>query len=425
MVMRAAELAEQQQWANNRTALNEANVNADRAFYTSPTSEQSQALFRQMERDYRQVTDTGAVIRAGDALERLTNGNKELMGRYAAGMGLRSMNGLRVGQSMVADWDMSAGAAVAVADRFYAADGRAKAVLAETTANNGEMQRLLNRHEAGAGDRFLTSYFPQSAPTSTPEWGALLGAPRYDVSRPILTAYDPRSAAARAEGKARAGTALGLAVAGPVFGGLGAGAQLAGAPDAVVNNIAVAQTGLVISLAGVPAPGSVVVRPANMPTIPQGLTAQEFQAFNESLGTVMRREGLPPGQTIVQGSRAAGRARSDSDIDVIHIVAAEDFELFLANRLSQVKSEKISGQILKTASKQDRLTAFQISNTFERGLWTDVYPGLPQEFSGVQFSLARGTSSFLNGPLIPLGRTIEVPQVLPPLPPLPSSSPRR
>ena len=67
------------------------------------------------------------MIRAGDTLERLAGGDQEMMGRYAAGMGLRSMNELRVGQSMVADWGMNAGDAVASSNRFYVADASSKA----------------------------------------------------------------------------------------------------------------------------------------------------------------------------------------------------------------------------------------------------------------------------------------------------------
>ena len=53
--------AQQQELANNRTALNAANVAADPAYYSSPTPEQSQAMFRQSERDYRQANDPARV----------------------------------------------------------------------------------------------------------------------------------------------------------------------------------------------------------------------------------------------------------------------------------------------------------------------------------------------------------------------------
>jgi hypothetical protein len=91
-----------------------------------PTPEASQAAFRQMERDYRQATDTGALIRRGDRLETLAGGSKEMMGRYASGMGLRNMNELPLGQRMVANWNMSAQQAVAKADQFYYTDGLQK-----------------------------------------------------------------------------------------------------------------------------------------------------------------------------------------------------------------------------------------------------------------------------------------------------------
>jgi hypothetical protein len=93
-----------------------------------------QAQFRQSERDYRQATDTGAAVRAGDRLERLAGGDKEMMARYASGMGLRNMNSLQVEQAMVANWDMSSADATANTNKFYAADGQRK--LDEQRAGN-------------------------------------------------------------------------------------------------------------------------------------------------------------------------------------------------------------------------------------------------------------------------------------------------
>jgi hypothetical protein len=102
-----------------------------------------------------------------------------------------------------------------------------------------------------------------------------------------------------------------------------------------------------------------------------------------------RRKAYRPGKLTSKGCRAVGTARIDSDIDVIHVVRDADFEAFVASRLSQVQSDKILNQILKTISSQDRLSGRQISNTLEKALWTDVYPNLPQNFSGTQFSIAR------------------------------------
>jgi hypothetical protein len=140
----------QQAMADNRSALNAVNQVSDADYYAPnyshwpnetsaetarlamyedmarPTPEVSQAAFRQMERDYRQATDTGAVIRSGDRLERLAGGSKEMMGRYASGTGLSNMNKLPVGQALVANWNMSAQQAVAMADQFYYTDGLQK-----------------------------------------------------------------------------------------------------------------------------------------------------------------------------------------------------------------------------------------------------------------------------------------------------------
>jgi hypothetical protein len=159
-LMGVASAAEQQQ-AFNRSALLASNRASDPDYYAPnyshwpdqtnaetarlaiyedmarPTPEASQAAFRQMERDYRQATDTGAVIRRGDNLERLAGYSKEMMGRYASGMGLRNMNELPVGQTMVANWNMSASHAVAKANQFYYTDGLQKTAASMVPAGTG------------------------------------------------------------------------------------------------------------------------------------------------------------------------------------------------------------------------------------------------------------------------------------------------
>jgi LysM repeat protein len=94
----------------------------------------AQENFRATEVAYRQATDTGAVIRPGDVLERLSGGSKEMMGRYIVGMGLSDPNMLQVGQSMQADWNISSGQAVGLSNAFYVADAQKRAALATATA---------------------------------------------------------------------------------------------------------------------------------------------------------------------------------------------------------------------------------------------------------------------------------------------------
>jgi hypothetical protein len=81
-----------------------------------------------------------------------------------------------------------------------------------------------------------------------------------------ISAWDPRPEQARQAALAKTRTQLGLAVGGPVLVGYAAGAKLAGAPDDVVNNIGVAQTGVVLSLAApLVAPGAISLQPRHVP----------------------------------------------------------------------------------------------------------------------------------------------------------------
>jgi YD repeat-containing protein len=80
-----------------------------------------------------------------------------------------------------------------------------------------------------------------------------------------LSAVDQRAEQARQAALAQTRTQLGLAVGGPVFVGYAAGAKLAGAPDDVVNNIGVAQAGIVMSLAApLVSPGAVSGSPVDL-----------------------------------------------------------------------------------------------------------------------------------------------------------------
>ncbi|MCW7537066.1 polymorphic toxin type 43 domain-containing protein [Aquabacterium sp. A7-Y] len=123
----AYEARRAQEWIDTSDAIQ------NRRMYEA-TAAAAQENFRATERAYRQATDTGAVIRAGDTLERLIGGDKELMGRYMRGMGVQNANMLRVGQSMRADWAMSADEARGEANRFYAADAKAKAAAAQAAS---------------------------------------------------------------------------------------------------------------------------------------------------------------------------------------------------------------------------------------------------------------------------------------------------
>ncbi|WP_457323200.1 hypothetical protein, partial [Roseateles sp. P5_E11] len=164
----AAREAEQQMLANNRTVLNAANVAADPSYYSSPTPEQSQAAFRQSERDYRQATDTGATsmaYRADDkglfgAALRAAGGDRQ---RALAFLGTWSDQGVyetnRNGSPIVQDgqslpWvdtgSMSADALVQSAQRgAQVLSGNSATMLANAQRDSAsETQRELNRFAA-------------------------------------------------------------------------------------------------------------------------------------------------------------------------------------------------------------------------------------------------------------------------------------
>lgn len=244
----------------------------------------AQERFRATEREYRQATDTGAVIRPGDTLERVTSGDKEMMGRYARGMGLKDLNQLRVGQPMVADWDMSASDAVGATNRFYAADGQRKLAAAaqtSTLANSGQAGSLpdgWNMHDAHTAQQL------QAARELEAQRG----------QRPVqyMSAHDPAADRARAESVRRLHNDIGLS-AGGVLTGWAAGARLAGAPENVVENIAIAQVGLTTSFAGIQSRGisPVDVFPRN------GVRVSTSNAFNalENPGPLASLPGRPAG----------------------------------------------------------------------------------------------------------------------------------
>ena len=141
--------------------------------------------------------------------------------------------------------------------RAVGADGRYQAALA---AQQPEAQEpVWNMRDASAALRGQGG----APAVGSSEWfrtasDAELHAAGYQTAR----ASDPAEGARIAMERQRAGTAIGIAAGGPVFTGLAAGARLFGAPDNVVNDIGVAQTGLVMSLAApLASQGAVIARP--------------------------------------------------------------------------------------------------------------------------------------------------------------------
>ncbi|MDN6886173.1 LysM peptidoglycan-binding domain-containing protein [Variovorax sp. CAN2819] len=137
------------------------------------------------------------------------------------------------------------------------------------------------------------------------------------------------------------------------------------------------------------------------PPVPRGLSRREFDDFSTAMRDAMSREGLPPGETYVHGSRGYGKVDRVTDIDLIHIVSDNDFAALLNKRMAETsgRNQKI---LLKNAENQERITARSASFDLERIMWTDVHPKLPPSVTSIQFSIAKRTSPFNQGPFIPL-----------------------
>jgi hypothetical protein len=135
--------------------------------------------------------------------------------------------------------------------------------------------------------------------------------------------------------------------------------------------------------------------------VPQGLTNEQFSGFSQRLKVTLSKEGLPPGQTLIQGSRAAGTVTPGaSDIDVHHVVSDEHFDALVKQRLGET-SGRSQALIEQYASDQQRMTARGISRTLESNLWENVYPSLPSnDVTKIQFSIIKAASPFNNGPFI-------------------------
>jgi len=151
------------------------------------------------------------------------------------------------------------------------------------------------------------------------------------------------------------------------------------------------------SAATIIAPGLKVEAPA----VPRGLTQREFREFSAATRDAMAKEGLPPGETYVHGSRGYGKVDRQTDIDVIHIVSNEEFAALLNKRIAETsgRNQKI---LIKNAENQLRMTARSASHDLETLLWKNAYPTLPDSVTNIQFSVATRNSPFNKGPFIPL-----------------------
>lgn len=262
-----ARQAEQQMLANNRTALNAANVAADADYYSGPTPEQSQAMFRQSERDYRQATDTGAASMAYRADDR---------GPFGAA--LRATRGdRRAALAMMATWREQGAYGVNANGVPQLQDGQllpwvdASTMSADQVTayarSGGQMLGAESATRAALANPSWSKFAPDSIPAGygggmcvRPQYGSQewlasaspeeLKAYASYANAPSMTAYDPAAAQARERSLAQTSRTLAYAVGGPVMTGWAAGAELAGAPPEVVDNLMQAQTGLAMAMVG-------------------------------------------------------------------------------------------------------------------------------------------------------------------------------
>lgn len=176
-------------------------------------------------------------VRRGDNLEGIADGDKAMMGRYISGSSLKDPNKLRAGQSLSANWDMSDDDAVALANRFYAADGKAKAAAAQqATVSNQSTEPVWSFREASEAQRRSER---EAMPVRVGQGGspgAYLSAT--PASRDAQTRYEANT--------------LGIALLGPVFGALPAAARVLGAPEWAVENFAQINFDLGMAAAGLP-----------------------------------------------------------------------------------------------------------------------------------------------------------------------------
>ena len=108
---------------------------------------------------------------------------------------------------------------------------------------------------------------------------------------PQLVPRDPQAEAAREAHEQGLRIDMGLAAAGPVFAGYAMAARRFGAPNDVVDNLATSQTGLVGSIAGIPASQSIGVGPrGNVNVQLDGVNLNAKPDGTQYEGTVFRLE---------------------------------------------------------------------------------------------------------------------------------------
>ncbi|QTH45381.1 nucleotidyltransferase domain-containing protein [Cohnella sp. LGH] len=126
--------------------------------------------------------------------------------------------------------------------------------------------------------------------------------------------------------------------------------------------------------------------------VPQGLTSEQF---GNASTLIRQRVGSISDDIYVQGSRAGGTARVDSDIDIAVRVSPEEFNTLITQRFKTPNpgssKERTMLHAIDTGKIQAGLSSLRIQLEKELGMKVDI-------------SIIKAGGSFNNGPSIPLSR---------------------
>jgi hypothetical protein len=126
---------------------------------------------------------------------------------------------------------------------------------------------------------------------------------------------------------------------------------------------------------------------------PQGLSREQFSA----LGSRLRAGAGQYGDDIrVQGSRATGRARPDSDIDIAIRVPADRFDAILRERFKTPSAGSAKERTMQHAAQTGKIQSGELGL---RGLRKELERELGKE---VDISVIRVGGEFDRGPFVPV-----------------------
>lgn len=130
-----------------------------------------------------------------------------------------------------------------------------------------------------------------------------------------------------------------------------------------------------------------------MPSVPQGLTEEQFVTLSQKVRDSVRHLS---DDVQVQGSRVAGTARADSDLDIAIRVDAERFEKLLSERFGEPARGSAKERTMLHARETGKIQAGEAGLRSLRRTLEDL---LGME---VDLSLIREGGLFDQGPYLPL-----------------------